>query len=214
MSSTPPRPPSVRIPQQQRSREKFDAMVKAAEKLFAEQGIPETSVQQIVEAAGVSIGAFYQRFENKDALIHTIFSLLAGEIARITDAVNPATPRSLEQTVRVFTTASVQFYIERRGVFLALLLAVQKNPGIRAYVFDLRNTIGGIYTEALAAHKAEIGHKRFRKAAAMSLRVLNAYLDQCIIWAGFPAEEANLAYKVSDRELAQVLLSYLRDHSR
>ena len=189
-------------------------MVKAAEKLFAQQGIPETSVQQIVETAGVSIGAFYQRFENKDALIHTIFNLLEDEIAVITSAIAPTKIRTLEKTIQLFTASSIQFYADRRGVFLALLLAVRKNPGIREYVSNLRSAVGEIYIEALAEHKAEIGHKRFKKATAMSMRILHAYLDQSIIWADYPASEANLEYKVSDRELVQVLLTYLREGSR
>lgn len=205
--------PNVKIPQQQRSREKFDAMVKAAEKLFAEQGIPETSVQQIVETAGVSVGAFYQRFENKDALIHTIFNLIEDEIEQLGHVVEPGSGQTLEKTVRTFAAASIQFYTQRRGVFLALLLAVQKNPRIREYVSNLRNNMAAIYTEALTAHKAEIGAKRFKKATAMSLRILHAYLDQIIIWADYPAAEAVLGYKISDRELVKVLMSYLTQNS-
>lgn len=209
MSGSVAVPPSVKIPQQKRSREKFKAMLRAAEKLFAEQGIPQTSVQQIVEAAGVSIGAFYQRFENKDALIHTIFYLLEDELSPLLAALETSEGQSLEQTIELVTSNSIKFYSKRRGVFLALLLAVQENPQIREYVSQLRTKLTVSFTGALEQYKDEIGSRRFKTAAAMSSRILESYLDQSIIWADHPATEANLKYKASDKELVRVILAYL-----
>src|SRR4051812_3715764 len=54
-------------------REKRHAkIVAAAEKLFAKRGVAGTTVQDIVQAAGTSIGNFYFYFENKEELINEI----------------------------------------------------------------------------------------------------------------------------------------------
>ncbi|WP_051846825.1 TetR/AcrR family transcriptional regulator [Streptomyces sp. NHF165] len=48
----------------------------AATRLFAERGYDRTSVQEIVEAAGVTKGALYHYFGSKDDLLHEIYGRL------------------------------------------------------------------------------------------------------------------------------------------
>nr|WP_210167700.1 TetR/AcrR family transcriptional regulator [Streptomyces sp. SID4946] len=49
-------------------------MLAAATRLFAEQGYDRTSVQEIVEAAGVTKGALYHYFGSKDDLLHEVYA--------------------------------------------------------------------------------------------------------------------------------------------
>ncbi|NGN66640.1 TetR/AcrR family transcriptional regulator [Streptomyces sp. A7024] len=51
-------------------------LLAAATRLFAEQGFDRTSVQEIVEAAGVTKGALYHYFGSKDDLLHEIYARL------------------------------------------------------------------------------------------------------------------------------------------
>ncbi|NBM17398.1 TetR family transcriptional regulator [Streptomyces sp. GC420] len=48
-------------------------LLAAATRLFAERGYDKTSVQEIVEAAGVTKGALYHYFGSKDDLLHEIY---------------------------------------------------------------------------------------------------------------------------------------------
>ncbi|AXK37384.1 TetR/AcrR family transcriptional regulator [Streptomyces armeniacus] len=48
----------------------------AATRLFAERGYDRTSVQEIVEASGVTKGALYHYFGSKDDLLHEIYGRL------------------------------------------------------------------------------------------------------------------------------------------
>lgn len=212
MTVTASIPSTVKIPQQKRSRAKFNAMLEAAERLFAEQGIPQTSVQQIVETAGVSIGAFYQRFENKDALIHTIFYMIENELDLLQDILAPSAERSLEETVQLYISSNLKIYQDKRGVTLALLLAVQENPSIREYVTRLRQKIQKTFTEALTPYKSEIGNKRFKTAVAMSMRLMYSYFDQYIIWEGHEPTEAILKHETSNKEFVKVILAYLQNN--
>jgi AcrR family transcriptional regulator len=50
-----------------------DDVTRAAVRLFAAQGYANTSVQQIVDAAGVTKGAMYHYFESKDDLLFAIY---------------------------------------------------------------------------------------------------------------------------------------------
>lgn len=49
-------------------------LLAAATRLFAEQGYDRTSVQEIVESAGVTKGALYHYFGSKDDLLHEVYA--------------------------------------------------------------------------------------------------------------------------------------------
>jgi AcrR family transcriptional regulator len=51
-----------------------DKLLAEATRLFAKQGFDRTSVQEIVEAAGVTKGAMYHYFGSKDDLLHEIYA--------------------------------------------------------------------------------------------------------------------------------------------
>lgn len=53
-----------------------DDVIRASVELFATQGYANTSVQQIVAAAGVTKGAMYHYFESKDDLLFAIYETL------------------------------------------------------------------------------------------------------------------------------------------
>lgn len=48
------------------------ALVRAAIELFGERGFHATSVQELVDAAGLTKGAFYHHFDSKEAVLHVI----------------------------------------------------------------------------------------------------------------------------------------------
>jgi AcrR family transcriptional regulator len=53
---------------QSRSREQRDRLLKAGEHVFASQGFWESHVSEIVKEANCSVGSFYRRFRDKEAL--------------------------------------------------------------------------------------------------------------------------------------------------
>jgi AcrR family transcriptional regulator len=67
------RVPAVRArAQQDRSQATFEAIRAAAGGLFDEIGIDGTTMDAIARRAGVSIGAVYRFFENRDAIVADI----------------------------------------------------------------------------------------------------------------------------------------------
>jgi AcrR family transcriptional regulator len=64
-----------------------DKLMQVSVELFAEHGYAQTSVQQIVDAAGVTKGALYHYFKSKDDLLFDIYdrllSLQAAHLAEI-----------------------------------------------------------------------------------------------------------------------------------
>lgn len=57
-----------RVPRQERAARTVDALLDAAGDAFAQRGFDAATMTQIAQQAGVSIGAAYQYFPNKEAL--------------------------------------------------------------------------------------------------------------------------------------------------
>ncbi len=68
-------------------------LLAAATALFADHGFEATSVQRIVDAAGVTKGAMYHYFASKDDLLHEIYArVLRVQTARMEQAVASTDP--------------------------------------------------------------------------------------------------------------------------
>jgi AcrR family transcriptional regulator len=55
-------------------------ILRAARRLFADQGFAATTTNQIAEAAGVSVGALFHHFEGKTGLFRSVFESLELEM--------------------------------------------------------------------------------------------------------------------------------------
>ncbi len=63
----PRRASGVRAAKQQRSQRKHQALLAAGRALLATHDLPSLSVAQVAAAAGVAVGSFYTRFDDKNA---------------------------------------------------------------------------------------------------------------------------------------------------
>lgn len=85
------------------------ALLKAARKLFAEKGYAETSTPEIVKAAGVTRGALYHHFEDKEALFRGVvtdeYERVAADIDRQAKQVPGSAMEALMQGSRAYLAA-------------------------------------------------------------------------------------------------------------
>jgi AcrR family transcriptional regulator len=107
-----------RVPQQERSRLKRDALLIAAADLFAQRGYEATTADDIAAAAAVSIGTFYSYFRNKRQVFLTLYaacveSLLALGITEIDFETDPRA--AIGETVRRALQRDPVFYGLRRA---------------------------------------------------------------------------------------------------
>lgn len=58
------------------------AVLAAAQLLFAENGYAGTSIQDIIEAAGISRGALYHHFKSKEAIFAAVFLTTSADAVR------------------------------------------------------------------------------------------------------------------------------------
>ncbi|MGP4001473.1 TetR/AcrR family transcriptional regulator [Streptomyces sp. 8N706] len=111
-------------------------LLAAATRLFADRGYDRTSVQEIVEAAGVTKGALYHYFGSKDDLLHEIYGrVLRLQQERLDEYAESDAP--VEDRLRraaadvVFTTID---HLDDATIFWRSMhqLSPEKNKQVRA----------------------------------------------------------------------------------
>ena len=90
---------SRRVEQGQATRQ---ALVETAKRLFAERGYEATSIDAVLERAGVSRGALYHHFDNKRTLFEAVLDAVESEVAeRIAGAAAAAHAEDPVEALRV-----------------------------------------------------------------------------------------------------------------
>lgn len=76
-----------REPTQRRGRERVEAILDAAEHVFAEQGFERATTEAIAARAGASIGSLYQFFPNKRALFDALAARHIAQVEELFDTI-------------------------------------------------------------------------------------------------------------------------------
>src|SRR3954464_7813919 len=105
-------------PQQSRSQETLDRILDAAEQVLEAKAFGEATLAEIMERAGVTVGAFYRRFPDKDALLHHLDERFFAELHRRADdtlAPERWVNAGLRDIIDEFVAQAVDVYSTRRG---------------------------------------------------------------------------------------------------
>jgi AcrR family transcriptional regulator len=116
--------PGILPTQQRRSQETTVALLEAAAVMLRERSLDELSIEDLCKSVGVTIGAFYGRFESKDAFFSALMSLAASRAlaairAAVDDEDNLGT--GLEEACRRVVEVAVDVVRRNVGVVRAAL---------------------------------------------------------------------------------------------
>lgn len=125
--------PHRRVPVQERSRARFEAILEAAAAVAVEQGIDALNTRSIAERAEVSVSSIYQYFASVDEVI---FELIARDMeemdAQFTADLSALSTYTLSGVVETVMRAFVTVY-RRRPAFVEIWLRGRTTASIRAY---------------------------------------------------------------------------------
>src|ERR1700733_14693867 len=132
MTTTSPRgreaqPSAIAAPRQTRSQQGLVKMLQAGRELIEASGnLDDLSINDIVERAGTSIGAFYRRFDNKDAFFEVVQDRVMAEGLDYVREILEREPVWRSNDAGSLADAVVAFYVlgfrRNRGLYHASLL--------------------------------------------------------------------------------------------
>ncbi len=162
----------VRPGQQTRSQKTQEALLDAAETLFYEKGADATSVADVAERAGYSVGSVYHHFRDKKALLYSLYDRMTTQYeATAREAVDPARweEASIVDILRGYLRFSLTAMRDRPGFKLAGLEASRHDPALLVHFGELRLEFLEGLAALLLARRAEIGHPDPERAVRFAL---------------------------------------------
>ena len=200
---------------QTRSRQTRDKLVAALERLLRHKAFENISVAEIAREAGVSVGAVYTRFENKDAFIPVLFELYR---ARLSDheaeqyaEAETDGDESLRGVLRRTLRVGAQFMGREAHLMRAAHLYAHIRPdligdGWEAVTETARQSVGALFDH----FEAEIT----QTDRAIAVETLTYFLNTALIEAGLypdlgPPAPRGLTLEALAEELADFAWGYL-----
>jgi AcrR family transcriptional regulator len=125
------RMPAPAKPQQERSRRTLEKLLAATAQMLEQHGLEGATIPRIAAQAGVSVGAVYRRFQDKDALFRAAFiSLIEHSVEVNKRNLIPETfaGLSLESVAKALARAMVRQFRTQPGLLAALQHFLQHQP--------------------------------------------------------------------------------------
>ena len=204
-------------PQQARSRESMRKLLKAAAEVLGQHGVEGTTIPRIAQHAGLTPGAIYRRFPDKDALLETvIIGILERQDERLRMMLTPAMARQIPLAVfaEQLINSMLVSYRANAGLFRALRQFAQGRDHTSFYkkVNRLEMRTYQYVVELFLVHRKEVKHPDPQMAVSFALMVLTSTLIELILvdhdlknWqVVIPKDDQSLK-----RELLRSFLSYL-----
>jgi len=146
---------------QARSEETLTRLLDATEALLARRRFEDISIGEIVRKSRSSVGAFYARFPDKDALLGCLYERFRHEQAALTDALfDPA--RWKNDSLAAVLTAAIPFLVtlhrERQGLLRAFAAKACSDERFRKVWKQARDHAARRMKELAAARRDEIAH--------------------------------------------------------
>lgn len=188
-------------------------MLDAAEGLLADRSFEELTIADVVRHGKSSVGAFYTRFSNKDALLDALYERHQRQaIATMEQHLAPERweSASVEQIIEQIVGFTVRFHRAHRGLLRALVLRGYMKPDWRYETPKMRNKLGIASVGALlATRRGEIAHPNAKLAGSLGLLFVLAVLREKMLFGDSTASALRISDRRLEEELVRAYLAYL-----
>lgn len=212
-ASPPATPTGVALPRQQRSRETYERILDAADRLLAEQSFDALRIEDLLAAANVSAGSFYARFDGKDALLAALYHRYQAELLEYLSKSPPSAAQdaSMEDRVRLFVRGRIRRYRTRRGTLRAVALDLRLHPDrYQNEMRDLNRRATEHMVEVLRPCLEQIPGEGETKLLHIAYFVAAICRDRILFSASPHAASTGVSLSQLEDELVRVVLGYLR----
>jgi AcrR family transcriptional regulator len=204
-------------PKQARSRESFQKLVAAATEVVAELGLEGATIPRIAARAGLSPGAIYRRFPDKDALLQTVVLKILQESDEATKQLLESEEvgnLSLESLVALLVKGNIAAHRKNSGVMRAAIhyILVHPDPRFRKKADTLQARSFRRIVDFFLKKRGEIAHPDPDIAVPLSMMMIGVAINAIIDLNTFFSKNWAVLSKDDDKlqhELIRVQLAYL-----
>src|SRR5258708_412377 len=173
-------------PQQARSRESMRKLLKAAAEVLGQHGLEGATIPRIAQHAGLTPGAIYRRFPDKDALLETvIIRILERQDERLRMMFTPAMARQIPLAVfaEQLINNMLVSYRANAGLMRALRQFAQGRDHTSFYtkITKIEMRTYQYLVELFLVHRKEIKHPDPQMVVSFALVMLISTLIELIL---------------------------------
>lgn len=210
-------PKTVLPAHQARSRESLTRLLKAAADILNEDGLERATIPRIAARAGLTPGAVYRRFSDKDALLREVCLRLLEENSQQTKGLlNPERwqGKSLTDMARFIIAATLRGHRMHRGLLRALFFFSRQHPNAAFVrkVDDLEWAVFRDVAELLLTRQDEIRHADPESAVKFAMLIVGIAAQGVLVLPPDAKELCRFLPEVNsqlERELPIMFLRYL-----
>jgi AcrR family transcriptional regulator len=193
---------AVPLPRQARGRARFEALLRAAAELIAEEGVDGVAFSRIARRAGAAQGSLYQYFPSKEALVLTLHERLLAALVEAVRACAEAFaarsgPRTVEALAAELVPALADFYAEHPA-YREIRHALPREPAVEAAEARADAEVAMLLGPLVAGCGLRIPEDRAPLVAGALIEAGDALLP----WAGRDAARKG--------EVERLVVAYLR----
>lgn len=170
--------------QQARSGATMLALLRAGRQALEQGGLDNMTISEIARSAGTSVGAFYGRFENKEAFFAAVQTMVISEIEVDFDAMFEALERDEVDVVEMLHAISV-FWVglfrSNRGLYQAAFKHASAQPGVWTPFKRLGYKASGMIVEHVLPRLRQMGLATEEVQIRMAMQFANGLLINSVI---------------------------------
>jgi len=164
-----------RIPQQARGEQLVSELLEAAASEFAEVGYDAATMTAISKRAGTSIGAIYQYFPNKEAVVSALRTQYVDEMEEHWMKLQEATSGlSVKQRTQSFVDAMIRFMVEHPG-YITILDAPPDSKRDKETRDRLRARLANVFR----TRRPSVSQEQAYRVACVSLQMIKSMNALC-----------------------------------
>jgi AcrR family transcriptional regulator len=188
--------------------------MQAAEELFSERGIGDTGVVDIALRAGVGIGTFYGRFEDKESFLRAFFDRFydrGGRPLAAEGLLGPITDRSAVAVFTALIQTRARHYRERHALLSAVLTYTRANPNphFRARAADFAAEAFRVLGTVLGDQIGAIAHPEPERAIRFAVWLVETSLKDQLLFGQRRSPSLTFSDAEMVQELTRAVLGYL-----
>ena len=203
----------LREPRQSRSQQTLARILASGTSLIAEQSYDDLTIAEIAERAEISVGGFYSRFENKEALFSTLQNRLAQETQDRLSAARKQdwSATGLYELLFFIVLGNAELYEKYRGVLTVVHLRTHglgspdDDRARSAYNQDIVTKLEAL----LLLKREEVQRRRPRVAIRTAIACMTSMLKDAIVFEETSLYPAPGDIRTIARRVAQMMYQYL-----
>jgi AcrR family transcriptional regulator len=202
----------VKPPQQARSQATLERLLDAAEEIITDAGVAALTVSEVVKRGGSSVGAFYARFPDKDALLATLHQRSCQEaLATAELALDPARweVSAFDAVLSEIVDFTVRLCDERRRLLIAFIALATADPRYAERRAALEKETARLVHRLFASREDEVTHPDLQTASKVAIRIVLSTLEYGALMHHSTTDDNDLSQDRMAIELTRVLTAYL-----